>query len=122
MKSVMLVGIGGALGSILRYLMGTSINKFYHGHFPMGTFVVNIIGCILIGLITAIIIKQNIINSDLKMLLIVGFCGGFTTFSTFSQENIQLINSGHFSILALNIIASVSLGVLGVWAGLNIIK
>lgn len=122
MKSVILVGIGGALGSILRYLLGTTINKLYHGPFPIGTFIVNLIGCLLIGIITALIIKQNIINNDLKMLLIVGFCGGFTTFSSFSHENIQLINSGNFSILTFNIIASVGLGIIGVWAGLNIIK
>lgn len=122
MKSILLVGIGGAFGSMLRYLSALLTNRYWNNSFPLGTFAVNIIGCILIGILVALAEKQNIINNDLKLLLITGFCGGFTTFSTFSLENIQLINTGNYTLLILNILLSVSLGVLGVWIGLNIIK
>lgn len=122
MKSILLVGIGGAIGSVFRYLSTILTNRFWNNSFPLGTFAVNIIGCILIGILVALAEKQNIINNDLKLLLITGFCGGFTTFSTFSLENIQLINTGNYTLLILNILLSVSLGVLGVWIGLNIIK
>lgn len=122
MKSILLVGIGGAIGSIFRYLISVSTNKIWNNSFPLGTFVINIIGCLIIGIIVSLAQKQNIIDNNLKLLLITGFCGGFTTFSTFSLENIQLLNSGNIIAFILNILLSVSVGILGVWVGLNLIK
>lgn len=122
MKSIILVGIGGAIGSIIRYVISILSNKFWHSNFPIATFSVNILGCVLIGLLFAAAEKQNIINQDLKLLLITGFCGGFTTFSTFSLENIQLLNTGQILPFSLNIILSVGIGIFGVWAGLNLLK
>lgn len=122
MKSLILVGIGGAIGSILRYTTVNSINRIFNATFPLGTFIVNLIGCLIIGIIIAAAEKEQLINNEIKLLLVAGFCGGFTTFSSFSLENIQLLNLSNFSALALNIFGSVLLGVFGVWLGLNIIK
>lgn len=122
MKSLILVGLGGAVGSMLRHLSSTVVNRFSNTTFPLGTFVVNIIGCLIIGMLVSAAGKYQLINNDIKLLLITGFCGGFTTFSTFSYENIQLLNTGNISSFALNIIASVVLGIVGVWLGLIIIK
>lgn len=122
MKSLILVGLGGAVGSVLRHLSSTVVNRFSNTTFPLGTFVVNIIGCLIIGMLVSAAGKYQLINNDIKLLLITGFCGGFTTFSTFSYENIQLLNTGNISSFALNIIASVVLGIVGVWLGLIIIK
>lgn len=122
MKSLLLVGLGGAVGSISRYIISSSLGRVSNTTFPIGTFMINIIGCILIGILVSAAAKYQVINDDMKLLLITGFCGGFTTFSTFSHENIQLLNAGNFTLLSLNILASVALGIVGVWLGLNIIK
>lgn len=122
MKSILLVGLGGAVGSMLRYFTTSTFNRVVNTTFPIGTFAVNIIGCVLIGILVSAAEKNQLINNDVRLLLITGFCGGFTTFSTFSHENIQLLNTGNFTSLSINIIASVALGIAGVWLGLNIIK
>lgn len=122
MKSILLVGLGGAVGSMLRYFTTSTFYRVVNTTFPIGTFAVNIIGCVLIGILVSAAEKNQLINNDVRLLLITGFCGGFTTFSTFSHENIQLLNTGNFTSLSINIIASVALGIAGVWLGLNIIK
>ncbi|WP_255489801.1 fluoride efflux transporter CrcB [Dysgonomonas sp. 25] len=112
---ILLVGLGGGLGSILRFLTSTYINRWYIQAFPMGTFVVNIVGCFLIGLLMAMAGKY--LNEDLRLLLITGFCGGYTTFSTFSAENMFLLQNGNYATLGLYILASVAVGLLAVWLG-----
>ncbi|MBB5334783.1 CrcB protein [Chryseobacterium koreense] len=87
--------------------------------FPMGTFVVNLLGCFLIGLFTSYFMK---FDNPLKFLLIAGFCGGFTTFSTFSAENVSLWQSGNYGILALYILLSIIFGIFAVYLGLNLSK
>ena len=87
--------------------------------FPIGTFVVNIIGCFLIGVLTSYFIK---VDNSLKFLFITGFCGGFTTFSTFSAENLSLWQSGNYSILLIYIALSVLVGLLAVYLGLQLVK
>ncbi|MDR1879471.1 MAG: fluoride efflux transporter CrcB [Tannerellaceae bacterium] len=116
-KALILVGLGGGVGSILRYLASTVVTKYVHTLFPLGTFLVNISGCLLIGLLSAFLTRQPVDGPDLRLLFLTGFCGGYTTFSTFSAENIQLFQSGHAWIAVWYTAASVLAGLLAVWVG-----
>jgi CrcB protein len=122
LKTILLVGLGGGIGSALRYLTSTAINKFYGSTFPLATFVVNIIGCFIFGLLFAYFSKHAEQSEQLRFFLITGFCGGYTTFSTFSAENFQLIESGNYFIPAINITVSVLLGIAAVFLGIQIAK
>lgn len=120
MKNLIYIFLGGGLGSVLRFLISNYTQKVWNiNSFPMGTFVVNMFGCFLIGAFTAYFIR---IDNYLKFLLITGFCGGFTTFSTFSAENYSLWQSGHYSLLIFYIILSVVLGLIAVYLGLQVVK
>jgi CrcB protein len=121
-RALLLVGIGGGIGSILRYVSSWLITKNVSTNFPLATFSVNIFGCLLIGILIGIFGKQLSPNDDLKYLFITGFCGGYTTFSTFSAENIQLIQSGNYLIPALYITSSVLFGILAVFLGMVMVK
>ncbi|MBR9757179.1 MAG: fluoride efflux transporter CrcB [Algicola sp.] len=122
MKNIVLVFIGGGVGSILRYLLAKFLNTPEGNGFPYGTFIANTLGCLLIGIILGAIAKSNTLNTNHSMLLATGFCGGFTTFSTFAHENIMFLKSGNFTHFALYTIASFALGFLAVFAGLFLIK
>ncbi|MBQ0147659.1 MAG: fluoride efflux transporter CrcB [Flavobacteriaceae bacterium] len=121
MKSIILVGLGGALGSILRYVVGVEIKQLVATSFPIATFIINIIGCLIIGLLYGISEKNNLGNSDLNYLLIIGFCGGFTTFSTFANENFNLIQQQNFITPLFYISSSIIIGILAVRLGYKII-
>ncbi|MDR1653769.1 MAG: fluoride efflux transporter CrcB [Prevotellaceae bacterium] len=121
LKNILFVGIGGASGSVMRYLISFFVNKYNSSSFPFATFTVNIIGCFVAGLLLASAAKSTALTNELKMLMIVGFCGGLTTFSTFSAENVTLFQNGDYTILAIYVLASVLLGVAAVFAGLLII-
>ena len=94
-KQLLLVGLGGGLGSMLRYLTSVATAKYYDGTFPLATFLVNMAGCLLIGMLVGIMGETWQLNSNYKMLLINGFCCVFTTFSAFAIENIALIQQNH---------------------------
>ena len=85
-KNVLFVAAGGAVGSVLRYLIATNIHKSYPNFAPYGTFIVNVTGCLLIGLLMGWVAAQKLMSPQLQLLLIAGFCGSFTTFSTFAHE------------------------------------
>tara|TARA_Y100000739_G_scaffold178165_1_gene156099 strand:+ start:387 stop:758 length:372 start_codon:yes stop_codon:yes gene_type:complete len=116
MKSFLLVFLGGGLGSGLRYIITITINQ-YSKVLPFGTFTVNMLGCLLIGMILGYAQKENTLSSNQTLLLATGFCGGFTTFSAFANENLELIKNGEIFNLSLYTIGSVLIGILAVFTG-----
>jgi CrcB protein len=119
MKALLLVFIGGGLGSTLRYGVGKYLNSTPDG-FPYGTFAANIIGSLLIGIILGMAAKNNNISENTMLFLATGFCGGFTTFSTFAYENHEFLKSGDFGLFAVYTIGSFAVGFgavfFGIWA------
>jgi fluoride exporter len=122
LRSVLLVGAGGFIGSVFRYLVQITAARIFPVSFPVGTFLVNILGCFIIGVVIALGDKGNILTSDLRLFLAVGLCGGFTTFSAFSADNLLLLKDGTMGLLLLNVFASVLLGLLAVYGGIIIIR
>ena len=122
LKTILLVGFGGAIGSIFRYLSHWLTSKYFQSTFPLSTFLVNILGSLLIGLFIGYLGKYFPENHPLKFLLIVGFCGGFTTFSSFALENYNLLQGNQQIIAYLYIIASIILTITAVGFGNYIAK
>jgi len=120
LKQLLAVGIGGGCGSILRYLVSFFTARYYVGTFPLATFFANVSGCFLIGLLAGILGNYFPYNTNLKLLLITGFCGGYTTFSTFAMENVNMLQYNHLWTTVLYIAASTVCGIVAVWLGLNI--
>src|SRR5690606_29783141 len=110
------------IGSSFRYLTSFLTQKYVQSLFPWATFLVNVVGCLLIGILIGFFTKQHIESSNLKLLFITGFCGGFTTFSAFALENIKLFQSGNSLLALLYITLSVLLGIFAVWTGIIIMK
>ena len=113
-NNILLVGLGGAAGSILRYLCQRSLNL----NFPYGTLLVNISGCLLIGLLWGLFTRH--IDEQRRLLLVTGFCGGFTTFSTFTYEGVQMLMENRWVIFALYTTLSIVLGLLATYLGYKI--
>jgi CrcB protein len=121
MKNLILVFVGGGFGSVLRFLIGKWLNNAENG-IPYGTLVANIMGSLLIGIILGYAAKNDTLSTQHTLLLATGFCGGFTTFSTFAYENHVFLKSGDFTSFALYTIISFILGFLAVFAGMYIVK
>jgi len=108
---ISLVFVGGGLGSISRFGVGKLSLKFYNGEFPLGTLAANLIACIVLGL-TIYLTKDKITQHEwIKYLILIGFCGGFSTFSTFSVETLKLMQDQFYSLAILNIVISLILGI-----------
>jgi len=121
LKTITLVGIGGAIGSMLRYLISTGIHNKFLSTFPFGTLCVNITGCFLIGVIFALAEGAKI-SPEWRFFLATGICGGYTTFSTFSLESFSLIREGHIFYACTYIAGSVVLGILATLLPIFIIE
>ena len=120
-KDILFVGIGGGIGSILRYLTSRLVARYAQAEWLfLGTFAANIIGCFLIGLLAGWMLTRYPDNQSFRLLFIVGFCGGYTTFSTFAFENLRLFESQQWVLLALYTIVSVVIGIWMVWLGMKV--
>lgn len=120
-KQLLLIFLGGGLGSVLRYLISKSLN-FETAYIPFGTFTVNVLGSLLLGLILGIAAKSDIFNSNIVLFLAVGFCGGFTTFSSFAFENQAFLRTGDYLNFFFYAFGSIILGILAVFLGLFLSK
>lgn len=114
-RSLLLVAAGGAVGSACRYL----IARMLETSFPWATFAVNILGSLLIGFLVGLA-GRGVVSAEVRLLLVTGFCGGFTTFSTFANESFALMKAGDILLMAAYIAASVTIGVLAVWCGIKL--
>ena len=122
LKAMFLAGIGGFVGTCLRYLTGKLCHLLVVGSFPLGTFVVNIIGSFIIGMLFGVAERTNTITPAISALLITGFCGGFTTYSSFADDIYLLLQNRHWVTLVLYTGLTLVLGVALVWAGRTVVK
>lgn len=116
-KQLFFVGVGSAIGGILRFLVSKGFAQLALTNFPIATLTINFLGSFFIGVFYAMSAKQTWINANGLLFLTTGICGGFTTFSTFSYENLQLLKSGQPFQAFIYILGSISLGILGVFLG-----
>lgn len=116
-KTLLFIGMGSFVGGILRYLVSRiCLNSIVHS-LPLGTLIVNVTGCFAIGLFYGLIERGNLMNTHLRMFLLVGLCGGFTTFSTFMNETFQFIKDDHFFYLCFYLASSLFGGFLMLYLG-----
>jgi CrcB protein len=118
----MIVGLGGFIGTVARFLISRYFQINLTSVFPWSTFLVNIVGCLLIGLIYGISEKSDVLSPEIRLFLTVGICGGFTTFSTFSNDSFMLIREQEWIRFALYTSLSIFIGLMAVYVGRFIIK
>ncbi|MBP7180829.1 MAG: fluoride efflux transporter CrcB [Dysgonomonadaceae bacterium] len=122
-KDILFVGLGGGIGSIMRFLTSRFTARLVAAQWLfLGTLAANLIGCFLIGILSGWMLSHMPDNQPFRLLFIVGFCGGYTTFSTFAFENYRLIEMNQWGILLLYLLASVVLGIIAVWLGMKIVS
>jgi len=122
MNTLLMVGFGGFLGTVCRFVVYRWVERAFQNPFLLGTFGVNVIGSLLIGIILGLFVKGTIVSEEVKVILATGFCGGFTTFSAFSFESVQLIEQEQYGLFAAYTLGSIVLGVLMVMLGLYITR
>ena len=120
MKELVLIFIGSGIGGLTRYSLGKWINSLHDHHFPFGTLLVNVLACFGVGILIGLADNKQILSVSLRLFLVVGFCGGFSTFSTFSSETLTLFQQGHNTSLVLYVLASILICVTATFTGLLI--
>jgi fluoride exporter len=117
-RTLVLIGTGGFIGSILRYLLSGYVQQVSKGfQFPFGTLAVNVVGCVLVGFLAELADQRSLISDETRGFLIVGILGGFTTFSAFGNETMNLLRSGELWLAGANIIGHMLLSLIAVWIG-----
>lgn len=119
----LLVGIGGFLGAVSRYAVSGWVHRWLNNPwFPYGTLTVNILGCFLIGILGGMAESRHLFSPEIRLLTMVGFLGGFTTFSSFGYESLGLLRDGQFAGMLWNLGLHIVLGLFAVWLGLNLTR
>jgi CrcB protein len=122
MDRYLLVLAGAAVGGVVRYAIGAAVMQRFTGRFPLGTLVVNITGCFLIGILMSYLTERGEPHPQLRLLLVTGLLGGYTTFSAFAWESFEAVDEGSFWIGLGNLVGSVVLGYLAVWCGVWLVR
>ena len=122
MRILFIIGAGGFLGTMARYLVQQGVSKMLPIVFPYGTLIVNIAGCFLIGVFYTLTSKENAFTPDWRLFLTTGFCGGFTTFSTFTYETYNLFREEQYLYLSIYVAASIILSILATFAGMALMR
>lgn len=118
MRELVIVFVGGGMGSIIRFLLGKGVNLLHSHHFPFGTLVVNIVACLMLGYIIGLADHRHVLSPAARLFWAVGFCGGFSTFSTFSAETLSLIQNGFHLSTILYIVSSLVLCLAATFGGI----
>jgi fluoride exporter len=122
-RGILLVAAGGALGSVARYLLsGWVLHHTAQWRFPLGTFLVNILGCLAVGILGALVVKHDFLSPEARLLLFTGIAGGFTTFSAFGLETFHLLRRGEVLVAGGYVASSLVVGLLVLWAGYALIS
>lgn len=122
MSRLFLIGLAGFIGTIGRYWLSGVVARRYGETFPLGTLLVNLIGCFLVGLLFYLLNERFVVNPTLRTVVLIGFLGGFTTFSSFGLQTFTLLQDGEFGLAALNLTASNFVGLVLVWAGYTLAR
>ena len=117
MMEILSVAVGGALGAVCRYLLGNFISRMSGSALPWGTFAINIIGCFCMGLLMTLIVERGLLPAAWRLFLCVGLLGGFTTFSTFSNDGLILMKQGFYGLFATYTLLSILLGIFAALGG-----
>jgi CrcB protein len=117
-KELLIVAAGGGLGSMARYLLsGWVLHRALNWQFPLGTFAVNVLGCLVVGVLGGLVVKHDLLSGEARLFLFTGIAGGFTTFSAFGLETFHLLRKGEAGIALAYVVLSVVVGLLLLWAG-----
>jgi fluoride exporter len=122
MTKTILIGLAGLIGTLLRYWLSGFVARRYGETFPVGTLVVNVIGCLIAGAVFNLTEERFLVNPTLRTVILIGLLGGFTTFSSYGLQTFTLLRDGEFGFASLNIVVSNVLGLFMVWIGYSLIK